>query len=83
MVYFQTKNPNLGKFRSVLERKMLVNFMAIWSISLPYGIFYGHLVYFVAILVPIFFPFWYAVQRKIWQPCRAPKMAEKMSKYFV
>jgi hypothetical protein len=25
--------------------------MAIWSISLPFGIFYGHLVYFVAILV--------------------------------
>jgi hypothetical protein len=46
MVYFQTKNPNLGKFRSVLQRKMLVNFMDIWSISLPFGILYGHLVYF-------------------------------------
>jgi hypothetical protein len=46
-MYFQTKNPNLGKFRSVLQRKMLVNFMSIWSFSLewnvfwPFGIFCG------------------------------------------
>jgi hypothetical protein len=51
MVYYQTKNPNFGKFRSVLQRNMLVNFMASWSISLPSGIFCGHLVYFVTILV--------------------------------
>jgi hypothetical protein len=37
MVYFQTKNPNLGKFSSVLYWTMLVYFN-------------GHLVYFVAIL---------------------------------
>jgi hypothetical protein len=46
------------------------NFMAIWSISLLFGIFYGHLVYFTAIwniLLPfgIFFPFWYVAPRKI------------------
>jgi hypothetical protein len=34
MVYFQTKNPNLGNFWQVLQRKMLV--------------FYGHFVYFTA-----------------------------------
>jgi predicted metal-dependent peptidase len=30
---------------------MLVNFMSIWSILQPFRIFYGHLVYFVVILV--------------------------------
>jgi hypothetical protein len=37
MVYFQTKNPNVGKFWSVLGRLENV------------GIFYGHLEYFVNI----------------------------------
>jgi hypothetical protein len=32
MAYFQTKNPDLGKFWRVLQRKMLVYFTAIWSI---------------------------------------------------
>jgi hypothetical protein len=68
MVYFQTKNPNLGKFRRVLQRKMsvyifyghCVYFTAIWYILWPFGIFYGRLV--------IFSPFWYVAPRKIWQP---------------
>jgi hypothetical protein len=30
MVYFQTKNPNLGKFWRALDWKMLVDFMALW-----------------------------------------------------
>jgi hypothetical protein len=46
MVYFQTKNPNLGKFWSVLQ-----HFVAIWSILLPFRILNGHMVYFVVILV--------------------------------
>jgi hypothetical protein len=46
---------------------MLENFKAIWSVLLMFGTFYGHLVYFVVILV--YFPrFWYVVTRKIWQP---------------
>jgi hypothetical protein len=43
------------------------------------GIFYGRLVYFTSIWIPILwpfgilylihcFPFWYVVPRKIWQP---------------
>jgi hypothetical protein len=48
MVCFQTKNPNLGKFWRVLQWKILVYFMIIWSILRPLEIFYGHLVYFVA-----------------------------------
>jgi hypothetical protein len=41
----------------------LVYFTAIWSISWPFGLFYGHLVYFTVIwyiLWPfdMFFPFW-------------------------
>jgi hypothetical protein len=38
MAYFQTKNPNLGKFRRAFAMKDV-------------GIFYGHLVYFPAISV--------------------------------
>jgi hypothetical protein len=37
MVYFQTENHNLGKFWRV--------FVDIQSIFLPFGIFYGHLIY--------------------------------------
>jgi hypothetical protein len=33
MVYFQTKNPNLGKFWRALVWKMLIYFMDIWNIS--------------------------------------------------
>jgi hypothetical protein len=51
MVYFLTKNPSLGKFWSILQWQMLVNFKATWSILLPLRIFYGHFVYFVAIWV--------------------------------
>jgi hypothetical protein len=55
--------------------------MTIWSILRPLEIFYGHLVYFTAIvniLYPfgifygnlVYFPtFWYFGPRKIWQPC--------------
>jgi hypothetical protein len=56
MVCFQTKNPNFGKFCRVLQWKILVYFMTIWSILRPFGIFYGHLVYFAVIwyIFPVF-----------------------------
>jgi hypothetical protein len=38
MVYFETRNPNLGNFWSALDLKMLAYFI-------PSGIFYGHLGY--------------------------------------
>jgi hypothetical protein len=60
-VFFQTKNPNLGKFWRALEWKMLVYFMAIWYILWPFG---------NVVLMWHFPPFWYFVSRKIWQPCR-------------
>jgi hypothetical protein len=47
MVYFQTKNPNLGKFLTALDWKMLINFMAIWNILWTFWVFYDHLVNFV------------------------------------
>jgi hypothetical protein len=42
-------------------------------ILLPFGLFYDHLEYFVAVwsilwLLGIFFPVWYGAPRKIWQP---------------
>jgi hypothetical protein len=55
MVYFQTKNPNSGKF----WRKMLAYHVTTWSILRPFGIFNGHLEFLVI---------WY-IYRKIWQPC--------------
>jgi hypothetical protein len=49
MVCFQTKGPNLGKFWRVLQWKILVYILTIWSILRPSEVFYGHLVYFVVI----------------------------------
>jgi hypothetical protein len=47
MVCFQTKNPNLGKFWRVLQWKMLVYLMTIWSILRPFDVFNAHLFNFV------------------------------------
>jgi hypothetical protein len=41
-----------------------VNFMAIWYVLLPFGIF---------MVIWYIFPFWYVVLRKIWQPCVSPR----------
>jgi hypothetical protein len=68
MVCFQTKNPNLGKFWSALDWKLLIYFMAnwntyfaeIWEILWPFGRFCVHLVHFSGFL--------YHVPGKIWQP---------------
>jgi hypothetical protein len=49
MAYFKTQNPNLGKFRRVLQSKMPVYFMAIWSILRPFCIFCGRLAHFMVI----------------------------------
>jgi hypothetical protein len=38
MVYFQTKNPNLGKFCRAAEWKMFIYFAAIWNIFSGFGI---------------------------------------------
>jgi hypothetical protein len=44
MVYFQTKNPNLGKFWRALKWKMLVYFKVISIILPPFDIVYVYLV---------------------------------------
>jgi hypothetical protein len=54
MVCFQTKNPNLGQFWSVLDWKMLIYtyhshldyFIEILEILLPFGTFCAHSVHF-------------------------------------
>jgi hypothetical protein len=51
MVYFQTKNPNSGKFLKALNGKVLVNFMEILNILWIFGLFYGYLGYFLDIWV--------------------------------
>jgi hypothetical protein len=48
MVYFQTKNLDLGKFLgALLHGKMLISFMASSNILLTFEKFYDHLVHFV------------------------------------
>jgi hypothetical protein len=42
--------------------------MAVWYILRPIGKFYGHFGTFCGPF-GIFFPFWFIVPRKIWQPC--------------
>jgi hypothetical protein len=49
MAYFQTKNPDSGKFWRLLKWKMLVYYMAVWSILRLFGTFCGHSVYFIII----------------------------------
>jgi hypothetical protein len=52
MVYFHTKNLNLGKFWRALEFKLLVFFIFIWYILWPFDIF---------MVICCIFPFWYVV----------------------
>jgi hypothetical protein len=65
MVCFQTKNTKLVKFWRVLQWKLLVYFMDIWSILRSFSI---HVFW----LISIFSPFWYIVPIKIWQPWPNP-----------
>jgi hypothetical protein len=46
MVSFQTKNANLCRLWRVLQWKMFLYFMSIWSIFRPFGIFSPSLVHF-------------------------------------
>jgi hypothetical protein len=45
-MYFQTKNPNLGKIWRALEWKMLSYFITIWYKLWPFGVVCSHFVYF-------------------------------------
>jgi hypothetical protein len=63
MVYFQTKYRSLGKFGRVLQWKMLVYFMVIWSILWPFGLVYGHFIYLMVILYMYFVVIWYIFPR--------------------
>jgi hypothetical protein len=47
MVYFETKNPTLGKFWRALDGKMLQYLIAIWNILRTLGICHDLLVHFV------------------------------------
>jgi hypothetical protein len=57
MAYFQTKNPDLGKFWRLLQWKLFVYYTAVWSILRLFGIFCAHLVYFWPF--GIFLAIWY------------------------
>jgi hypothetical protein len=67
---FEPKVAIWEKLWRVLQGKVLVCYMNICTILLPFrihflwsfGIFYGHLVCLI--------PFWYVVPRKTWQSCR-------------
>jgi hypothetical protein len=49
MVYFQTKNRNLGKFWRTLQWKMLIYIMDFWSSFRPFDTVYGNFAYLVVI----------------------------------
>jgi hypothetical protein len=62
MVYFQTKNPKMGKFSRDLQDVAIfygyyIYLSIIWYILWPIGKFNGYLEYFVL--------FWYVLQIKI------------------
>jgi hypothetical protein len=67
-IFSNQKKNILNNFWSVLEWKMLY-FMSNWYILCSFGTFYVHLAYLLVIWYLDFFPFWYVVPRKIWQPC--------------
>jgi hypothetical protein len=46
MVYFQTKNPNLGKFWRALDLQKCIHFTDIWDLLRSLGTFCVHLVHF-------------------------------------
>jgi hypothetical protein len=66
MVYFQTKNPCLGKHWRVMQWKMLVYVMAIRSIFCPVAL--GMALKYILWSFGKFIPFWFIEPRKIWQP---------------
>jgi hypothetical protein len=71
MVYFQTENPNSGKFWRALKYVLLEYFMAIWVILRPFGVFYGYFGNLVVIWY-ILLRFGLFYQEKIWQPWNGP-----------
>jgi hypothetical protein len=65
MVYFHAKNPTLGNFGGLGMKKMLVFYFHLEYFTVIWY-FYGRLEYLRRF--GIFFSFWYAVPRRIWQP---------------
>jgi hypothetical protein len=66
MAHFHTQNPNLGKILKVLQWKMFVHFMAIWSNVLPVGTLLPFGIHTLIIFGIHIFGMLY---QKIWQPC--------------
>jgi hypothetical protein len=79
---FLTKSsghPGWATFWVSFSQTHLVTLLATEDVGTcyPFGLFYGLLIYFETMWyilwsLGIFFTFWYAVQRKFWQPCRSP-----------
>jgi hypothetical protein len=76
MLYvFSNQKCQFGEILECLAMKDIGKFyvrLLYVTIVQTFGIFYGDSVYFVVTLV-YFFPFWYVVPRKIWQPCSMRK----------
>jgi hypothetical protein len=78
MVYFETQNPNLGNYWKVLQRKMLVYFMAIWSIVRLFNTLYSHLLNLLCVHLVYFPSFEMLGQEKSGNP--APKQGVRSPK---
>jgi hypothetical protein len=68
MIYFQTKNSNLGKFWRALEWKLWLCFMPICNILWPFGMYILWLFCNLVAIWYIFPSFGILCQEKIWQP---------------
>jgi hypothetical protein len=81
MVFFHTKNRNLGIFWRPLELKMFIHFRVIGNILRLFDIFCGHLVYFVAIwyIFPCFGMFY---QEKSGNPDVKPECSAAVAESF-
>jgi hypothetical protein len=62
MVWFQTENPNLGKFWRALDWKRLIYFMAIWTILWRFGYFMT--IWYILYSFCAFFPVWVSRTKK-------------------
>jgi hypothetical protein len=81
-MYFQTKNPDLGKFCSLAIEDVGIFYCSLVYLTYGHLIFYGHFIYFMVLWY--IFPIWHVVPRKIWQPCLKVQRKERQSfTYFL
>jgi hypothetical protein len=80
--FFQTKNPNLGKFGKALDGKMCI-FMAIWNILQTFGIFYD--IWYLLCSFGTFFGFGFMKHKNLatlFHSCSSKEPVQVLLNYF-